>query len=104
MTPGTVLNGRAFGAASQRRRGKNDNHDRYDKSVVYHDPGSTLFVFLECDRNTMTRYFRSLTNAATASTCDLLKLCATGLMIADVSRIVGFRPRSLSQLVNLLMT
>ena len=44
-----------------------------------------------------------LTKAATASICDLLRLCATGLMIADASGTVGFCPRSLPQLFNVLM-
>jgi hypothetical protein len=44
-----------------------------------------------------------LTKAATASICDLLRLCATGLMMAAASGTVGFRPRSLSQLLSVLI-
>ena len=48
-------------------------------------------------------YLSVLTNAATASICDLLRLCATGLMIAAASGTVGFRPRSFSQLLKVLI-
>ena len=55
-------------------------------------------------REANENYFKVLTYAATASICDLLILCATGLMIADVSGIFGFWPRSLPQFTNLSMT
>ena len=38
--------------------------------------------------NTRT-YFSELTKAATASICGLFKLCATGLMMAEVSGLAG---------------
>ena len=46
--------------------------------------------FVSDDAPNIATYFRKLTKAATASICALVKLCATGLMMAEVSGLAGF--------------
>src|SRR5262249_54973592 len=101
VAPRAIPNGKILGACCCcKQSAAQHDEDRETLPLVFHrfsHPSPH-----PCARKIQC-YLSVLTNAATASICDLLRLCATGLMTADASGTVGFRPRSLSQLLSVLI-